>query len=254
MAGVNIYEDISLQELRECKPDVVDTWTNLKDSPRWFWGSATLLYDALPKKAAIRDAIRAHAGTFGPEDLFLLVFSGHGTNDGDKGYLIPYDGLETDSYISGEELKSWLTDLIKPGEHTNICVILDSCFSGNFIGKHPGGMTSKFVPIPGSRLDFKGDDPVKQIQEMPDAVVITASEGTEYSLTAPEFGHSLCMNFLIEGLGPGRSAGPADTDHDGRVSMSELKNYAYPRVVDQSLNEQHPQFYKGANVVEYIKF
>jgi len=257
LVGVNQYLDPSMN-LPECKPDAVDTKSALAGSILWgaSGNNITVLTDTQPTKAAIRNAILAHQGLYGPNDLFLLVFSSHGTNDGTTGYVIPYDGTDTNSYISGDELKSWLTALRKTGEYTNICVIIDSCFSGLFIGKAPAGRTSKFVRIPGSRLDFKGDNPAKQIQEMPDAVAITAAAGNEESLTAPSLGHSLCMHYLITGLGPGSTIGPADINHDGKITMTELYNYAYPLVVQYASQipwEQHPQFNKGASVVELIK-
>lgn len=255
LVGVNIYL-YQTPNLSECKPDALDFGSSIVGSPMWSGVSTvTTLVDAQPTKSAIQNAILVQAGTFGPQDLFVLVFSSHGSNDGGTGYLIPYDGANINSYISGEELKSWLTALRKPGEYTNICVILDSCYSGLFIGKGPSGMTSKFVPIPGSRLDFTGDDPAKQIQEMPDAVVITASKGSETSLAVPALGHSLCMNYVIEGLGAGSKIGPADTNHDGKISMSELYVYAYPWVVDyatQHHDKQTPQYHPNSSGSEVI--
>jgi len=196
----------------------------------------------------------SQAGTYGPQDLFLLFFSSHGTNDGTKGYLIPYDGENINSFISGEELKSWLTALRKPGQMTHILVIIDACFSGLFIGKSPNGTTSKFVPIPGSSFKFKGKDPVKQLQEMPDTVVITASAGNETSLTVTELGHSLCTYYLTKGLGQGGTIGPADLNHDGKITMFELYSYANPLVVDyasRALNNQHLQLYGTEVFIKY---
>ncbi|MFH0802847.1 MAG: caspase family protein [bacterium] len=249
LVGINTYQFVS-PDLPECKPDAVDTYQSLTGSKLWEEGRYALLTDDLSTKANIKSDILALSGVFGPKDTFFLVISSHGTNDGNKGYLIPYDAKLDDpsTLISGDELKSWLETIRKPGEFTNIAVALDSCFSGMFIGKGPQAACSKYVPMPGSAFDFKGETPLKQLQEMPDAVVITASAGTETSLTAPSLGHSLCMNFLIEGLGRGAVIGPADLNHDGKISMAELYEYAEPLVVNyasQIPHEQHPQFYPG---------
>lgn len=248
LVGVNIYQFVT-PDLPECKPDVVDTWGSLEGSAAWAVGQMAIMYDNLPTKANIKSAIMSLSGTFTSKDLFLLVFSSHGTNDGTRGYLIPYDGTDDSStWISGDELKSWLEALRKPGETSNFAVVLDSCFSGMFIGKGPLSAVSKYVPMKNSNPGFSGETPEKQIQEMPDAVAITACAGTETSLAVPALGHSLCINYLIEGLGPGAVIGPADLDHDGQISMAELYNYAQPLVVDYALqvpHEQHPQFYSG---------
>jgi uncharacterized caspase-like protein len=262
--GVNRYQDPSTPDLPECKPDVVDTRTALVGSV--MWGSSgsniTVLTDTQPTKSAVRNAILAQAGTYGPHDLFLLVISSHGTNYEGQGYLIPYDGgSDPDTFISGAELKTWLTSLRAPGQNTNICVFIDACYSGLLIGKglegdNPLSCRAKFVMKPGSKPLASVVPPTKQIEQMTDAIAITACLGSEISLTAPSLGHSLCMHYLITGLGNGSVIGPADPGHTGHITMTQLYNYAQPKVVDyasQIPHEQHPQIYKGTDAADLIK-
>lgn len=145
---------------------------------------------------------------------FLFYYSGHS----DENALLL--GEETYDY---SELKAKISEV--PSDiHV---VVLDSCFSGNFI-RAKGGSRQKSFLVDDSSV-VKGH------------AYLSSSSETESSQESDDIEASYFTQALITGL-----RGAADTSGDNRVSLNELYYYAFNETLKQTetsaIGTQHPSF------------
>lgn len=145
---------------------------------------------------------------------FLFYYSGHS----DENALLL--GEETYDY---SELKAKISD-VPSDVHV---VVLDSCFSGNFI-RAKGGSRQKSFLVDDSSV-VKGH------------AYLSSSSETESSQESDDIEASYFTQALISGL-----RGAADTSGDNRVSLNELYYYAFNETLKQTetsaIGTQHPSF------------
>ena len=145
---------------------------------------------------------------------FLFYYSGHS----DENALLL--GEEAYDY---SELKAKISD-IPSDVHV---VVLDSCFSGNFI-RAKGGTRQKSFLVDDSSV-VKGH------------AYLSSSSETESSQESDDIEASYFTQALITGL-----RGAADTSGDNRVSLNELYYYAFNETLKQTetsaIGTQHPSF------------
>ena len=73
------------------------------------------------------------------------------------------------------------------------------------------------------------------------AVVISAAAGDEYALEGDQWDNGVFTLCVREGLTPNdKGKKLADTNRDGRVSVSELKEFVYTGVVAKTKGKQKP--------------
>jgi hypothetical protein len=96
------------------------------------------LIDLYATKTAILNRIASTFSGADDNDISYFYFSGHGSYTGDyeTSYICPTDFIDSGSMISVNELETELSKIVG----TKV-VILDSCFSGGFIGKEKGEIT-----------------------------------------------------------------------------------------------------------------
>jgi len=145
---------------------------------------------------------------------FIFYYSGHSDEDS----LL----LGTEHY-SYSNLKSAITDI--PSDiHV---VILDSCYSGNFI-RTKGGQKKKPFLMDDSSV-VKGH------------AYLSSSSETEYSQESDEIEASYFTNAVVTGL-----RGAADSSGDKKVSLNELYSYAFNETLkkteDSKSGPQHPNY------------
>ena len=145
---------------------------------------------------------------------FLFYYSGHS----DENALL----LGEESYDYAE-LKAKISD-VPSDVHV---VVLDSCFSGNFI-RAKGGSRQKSFLVDDSSV-VKGH------------AYLSSSSETESSQESDDIEASYFTQALITGL-----RGAADTSGDSRVSLNELYYYAFNETLKQTetsaIGTQHPSF------------
>ena len=145
---------------------------------------------------------------------FLFYYSGHS----DENALLL--GEEAYDY---SELKAKISS-IPSDVHV---VVLDSCFSGNFI-RAKGGSRQKSFLVDDSSV-VKGH------------AYLSSSSETESSQESDDIEASYFTQALITGL-----RGAADTSGDNRVSLNELYYYAFNETLKQTetsaIGTQHPSF------------
>ena len=154
-----------------------------------------------------------------------IFFAGHGlaSEDGDKTYLIPYDGapdfLERTA-ISRDEIFSEIAS-VKP---KSVTIFLDTCYSGETRG--------------GSRLVAGRPLRIKVLEEPVPSnfTVLTAAGGDQIARPLEEARHGLFSYFLMKGM-----EGGADTNNDNQITAKELYAFVKENVIQQSGGSQVPE-------------
>ncbi|MBN2569007.1 MAG: caspase family protein [Deltaproteobacteria bacterium] len=141
----------------------------------------------------------------GKSDIFIY-YSGHGAPDIDsrRGYLLPVDGDPNNITITGYPLDLLYKNLASLPYHS-LTIVTDACFSGALILK-------KASPV--------GIIVQNPLMAMKNVAVINSSRGTELSSWYPEKGHGLFTYYFLLGF-----TGKADTNSDGKITVSELRTY-----------------------------
>jgi helicase len=159
-------------------------------------GHVDVLTDADATRDNIVAALRA-LQTADTDDLVVIGFSGHGTEDH---RLVPVDADIDDlpaSCISLEDLARYLDAI--PAQH--LVVVLDCCFSGGF------GGARVFAPAT-TRSVAEDRQTVERLVRGSGRIVLAASGRSEPALETARFGHGLFTYHLLEALqGVGEMAG-----------------------------------------------
>lgn len=150
------------------------------------------------------------------EDLVLLYFSGHGILDESARLYFATTDTRVDRPRSTAVSADFVNELMGECRSRRQVLVLDCCNSGAFARGLKAGTTVGT----GERFEGRG------------RVVITASDALQYAF---EGGHiegegvgSVFTRALVDGL----ESGAADLNGDGDVTLDELYDFVYGRVVD----------------------
>ncbi|MGW9430483.1 caspase, EACC1-associated type [Streptomyces decoyicus] len=209
LIATGMYESPALKPLRSPRQDCEGLAEVLRD-PGIGGFQVQQLVDA--KSYEVKRGLEQFFRNRGREDLLLLHLSCHGIKD-DEGHLY-FATQDTDKDLPASTAvpAAFLHDQMARCRARTIVVLLDCCYSGAF--------------LPGA----KGDDYVQVKEELAGhgRAILTATNRTEYAwegdhleASAPQ--PSRFTGALIEGL----RSGDADTDHDGRITVTELYDYVY---------------------------
>ena len=157
----------------------------------------------------------------------IVYFSGHGMPVDTKALLLPTDARPETADITGYPRDTMLAQ-IDELHARSVTVILDACFSGT---AQDGETLS-----PGKPVYKKPTAP--RVAE--NTVLITASRANQISRMDDKAGMSLMTFYLLEGL-----SGKADANHDGTVSVAELRPWLEENVSRKALldfdSDQRPE-------------
>jgi WD40 repeat protein len=178
------------------------------------------------KQATRRDVLRGLTWLrqqMTQNDVGILFFAGHGTQDADgKLYLLPVD-VELDDLLSTgvpmEQVKSTLAGI--PGRFV---LMLDACHTGSFDGtkrRTSGSLTDDLV------RDLATDDF--------GVIGMCSCMAREYALESPALHHGYFTEAVVEGL-----SGKALRSVGGAVYIHHLNAYVTDRVKELSHGRQHP--------------
>ena len=153
-----------------------------------------------------------------PNDLALLYFTGHGLKGDDGNLYLAMPNTRKSSLlftsIGADQIDRAMADCRSRRQ----VLVLDCCFSGAFPA---GGLA-------------KADDSVHALQTFSGRgrSILTASDATQYAFEGDtahgEASQSVFTRFLVEGL----RDGTADLNGDGNITVEELYQYVYERVVE----------------------
>lgn len=244
--GISKYPNSS-DDLNYAVADANDLAAALKDCGAWKGAEITMLLDKDAEKTKIKDAIAEIVKNADKDDLFVMTYSGHGTNIDNKGAMCVWEGSK-DGTVDDGEVAEWITDIKCP-----FLFIDDSCHSAYWTVKNQRSYTENGVQykvrlktdVPGYDPDFTGSfNPARHMSRgmgKIDNIFIAAAAGLKES--AVENGtlkHGYFTYYILEGLGSGSTIGPADTYQDKYISAEEIFNYSKPKVVKYSDGKQNP--------------
>lgn len=246
----------NINDLPYASKDANDVYTRLNSSQIWSSGSFKILTNSNATKSAIRAAITEAKNALKENSTFLFFYSGHGTNSGSTGYIIPYDGLTANggitvgNMINSNELTSYIDEL--PAGIKKY-IVIDSCRSGYFIdAKSLTGDTlkAKFIAMENSDPNFNDELFTKSMTSVANCYVMTSSKGTELSWESGSLQNGVFTYYFCLGLGISVAAGFADGNADNMISAEELTLYVPSRVnayivANTSGYTQTPQSYDG---------
>ena len=220
LIGNSEYEDSSLAKLVKPSADVAALAKLLLD-PKigGFDDVKTLLNESL---AAVQRATAALFAKKQRDNLLLLYFSGHGVMDEHGHLYLAVKDTERD-LLSGTALSAAFvaTDMNKSRSRRQV-LILDCCHSGAF-ARGAKGSVGASVGL-ASQFDVTGYG----------RVVLTATDSTQYAWEDDDLKgaaeKSVFTHYLTEGL----RTGEADEDSDGFITVDELYDYVYERVIRQT--------------------
>jgi hypothetical protein len=179
--------------------------------------------------AHIRAALFDFLNKPGPDDLVIVYFAGHGTNDRkspDNYYLLGYDADMQNlgsTAVRMRELQESFGNYLK----ANLITLVDACHSAG-VGKAVQNMTN-------ARWANAGFGAHRAI--------LTASDVGETSQEGGTWGggHGVFTYFLLQGL-----KGSAGTGHRGQISVGELFDYVRTHVGQETHGAQNPQALAGS--------
>ena len=239
------YRDNRLPNLRAPAQDAADLSALLRD-PEYGGFEVSELLDK--NKNDIEEALDRFLSARQPGETVVVYLSCHGlqTKRGELYFAAANTRIDT---IPATALEArWLTDRLNECRARRQVVILDSCFSGAFIGAKGDGGT-------GLEGWLNGTDPGGTYPDGQGRAVLTASRATERSFegddatTGEEPVRSVFSRALIEGL----RTGNADADRDGLISVLEAYEYASKRVRDSG-QRQNPQImYRGEGRIFLVR-
>ncbi|MCV7251621.1 DEAD/DEAH box helicase [Mycobacterium hackensackense] len=152
------------------------------------------------------------------DDLVIISFSGHGTDDH---RLVPIDVNVSD--LAGTCIAlSTLASLLDAIPSRQLIVILDCCFSGGF------GGARVFAPT-ATRATIEDRQSVERLVRGAGRMVLTASGNAEPALESAAFGHGLFSHHLIEAL-----QGFGDYSTKDLIPLLALLDYVTTRVTDSA--------------------
>lgn len=195
-----------------------------------------------------RDGLR-YAVTRGQTDLYVY-YSGHGVpmtkSDGTTDvFLVPYDASRNYIEQDGYSLNKMYRELASLGAKS-VTVILDACFSGG--SRSSDAYESK--ALTNHKMILPDLEAMEQPWlNTPDFRVFTSSRGDQTSQANDKTRSGRFTYYLATGL-----QGDADSDDNGKITMTELVGYVTENVNKETEGQQTPQFYGNGNfVVEVIR-
>ncbi|MEO5647927.1 MAG: caspase family protein [Chitinophagaceae bacterium] len=186
------------------------------------------------------------------DDHVIVFFSGHGLLDKKYDfYFASYDCDFADPSkkgISYTEIES-LLDSIAPRKKL---LLIDACHSGEFdkesIDKNAvnnntadNGTTGKGVIVENSKLGLKNSFHLMQdlfgnLNRGSGTIVISAAAGDAQALEADKWNNGVFTWAVLNGLVEGK----ADLDKNEKITVSELREYVYRKVAEETSGRQKP--------------
>jgi hypothetical protein len=152
------------------------------------------------------------------DDLVLFYFSGHGILDQGARLYFATTNTRVDRPRSTAIAAAFVSDLMSECRSRRQVLMLDCCNSGSFgRGVKAGGNIGT-----GERFEGRG------------RVVITASDALQYAFEGGKVEGEGVRSVFTQALVDGLKTGDADLDGDGYVTLDELYDYVYGRIVDAS--------------------
>jgi PAS domain S-box-containing protein len=223
--GNTKYEDKNLATLQAPDADIHNLSAILKDKNVGGFDDVITLHNANSTKT-LRE-IAAFFKKKSRDDLLLLYFSGHGILDDQGRLYLAVKDTERDLPTATGIPSAFISDEMDRSRSNRQVLILDCCYSGAFARGAKRALGGNI----GTKSIFEGTGYGR--------VVLTATDATQYAWEGDrvigEAKNSLFTHYLIQGL----KTGEADINSSGSVSIDELYDYIYEKVITEA-PEQTP--------------
>jgi uncharacterized caspase-like protein len=218
MVGINKYSDNSIRSLNYSIGDIESLHELLygAHSAESQENLVALMTDnangqLTPTRNNIMATVNSVSQMAEKGDIIIFVFSGHGTEEDGKSYLLPSDariGILEETAIP---LK-WLKEQLRESQARAKVLILDACHSGIRIDKSDEGrMTKQFEQ--------------EVLESAEGFATLSSCKLNEVSYEYPDKRHGVFSYYLVEGL-----RGNADTNRDGCITVSDASAYVSSEV------------------------
>lgn len=240
LIGTKRYEDRTFASLRAPDADLSALAAVLRSPNICGFDYVQTMLDASASEARI--AVSMLLTRAAPDDLVLIYFTGHGVLD-EQGQLYFCLRDTQRALIRPTAMPaSVLRDEMAYCRSRRQVLILDCCHSGAFERTKSGGVGTRV----GTEAHFSGSGRGR--------IVLTSSDATQFAFEGDkvtgESQQSLFTHYLIEGL----QTGAADTNGDGQISVDELYDYTYEKVIRETPGQTPGKWaYKQQGIVVLAK-
>lgn len=246
--GVSDYkkDEIDLKWARKDAEDLVKT---LKTSPKFQKVNHRLIIDEFANRDAIIKA-KSFLNQSKPNDVVVVFFAGHGFLDNDNNYFFGTNDIDPRNPIKHGLTYDGITSLLDGIPARKKLLMLDTCHSGEVVeppklASLPDGVVTRGIELAEEDVRDEANlglsfDLLRKtfvdLRENTGAIVISAAGGQEYALEKGTLKNGVFTYSVIEAL----TKDVADTNKDGNVSVSELRNYTYDNVKRLTNGAQQP--------------
>lgn len=195
-------------------------------------------------------------------DLAVVFAAGHGLVDDDQNYFYGTWDIDADNPAAAGLAFEEFEELLDGIQPLRKVLLVDTCFSGEIdkdevrtVASADGGnrvtvreyrAARNIVSLAGAQPVASASEPVAALLVQQDlfadlrrgtgAVVISSSSGSEYSLEGAQWRNGVFTYAVLQGL----TAGRADRDGDGLITVSELQTYVIDEVRRLTRGAQNP--------------
>ncbi|MDR7277277.1 caspase family protein [Catenuloplanes atrovinosus] len=186
-------------------------------------------------------AIERFFRTARPADSHLLYFSCHGVQSPQGDLFFAFTDTQQDFLGATAVSASWVRDRLQASRSKATTMLIDCCFSGAFLR----GMQAKSAPAPNVGALMR------DLPEGSGVAVLTASGETEFSLEDSASGQFPVVkpSYFTEAIVAGIASGEADATGDGIITVDELYDYVYDRVVSGPSPQRPRKMRSGEGVL-----
>ena len=218
--GNSHYQDPNLAKLVAPTEDVNDLAEVLRDLNVGRFDQVNTLIDETD--ATIRLGIEDFFADKKPDDLLVLYFSGHGVRDEQGQLYLAVNNTRAHRLRATAIAAEFITKEMDRSRSKRQVLVLDCCHSGAFAQ----GSKAVTGESAGTGPTFEGNGYGR--------VVLTATDATQYAWEGDKIigvaDNSLFTHYMVEGL----RTGAADGNGDGKITLDEMYDYVYERVVTQT--------------------
>jgi uncharacterized caspase-like protein/pSer/pThr/pTyr-binding forkhead associated (FHA) protein len=215
--GNSQYQDARLSQLMTPQEDVNDLADVLRAPDIGGFDEVKALVNETD--ANIRLSLEDFFADKKPDDLLVIYFSGHGVRDEQGQLYLAVNNTRATRLRATAIPSEFITDEMDRSRSKRQVLILDCCHSGAFAQ----GSKALTGASAGTGPAFEGLGYGR--------VVLTATDATQYAWEGDQVigqaDRSVFTHYLIEGL----RTGEADLDHDGTITLDEMYDYVYEKVV-----------------------
>lgn len=146
VVGLSDYPG-SVDDLNRASMDAIEFYSFIIEEQGIPYSQTILLVDEMATLDAFQDAFTDILSVAGPEDVVVLSFSGHGSQEG-----IWTGGIEEEDFINevlclydGDITDDRLSGIVESGSGCPVIIYLDACFSGGFVNDFSLGSNTQIL-------------------------------------------------------------------------------------------------------------